>query len=223
MHHGLGALLITNAVDPAGQEEFDEWYIREHLPERVGGPGFLRGRRFRRITGTPRFMALYETETAAVLEAPALLERLNNPTPWTQAVMPYFRDMHRSIMRVAATHGTLDGGLIMLIDLTGVEDATLAALAGSLAAVAQQPGICAAHLWRKTDFVSPQTAEMRLRGTPDRSYAAALGIEGTDAQPLQSLLEQIAPQLPASSRESAQTFRLLCALSADQISVKQND
>jgi hypothetical protein len=120
-------------------------------------------------------------------------------------------------MRIVATHGTLDGGLIMLIDLTGVDDVTLAALADSLAAFAQEPGICAAHLWRKTDFVSPQTAEMRLRGTPDRSYAAALGIEGTDAQPLQALLEQIGPQLPAYARASAQTFRLLCALSADQL------
>jgi hypothetical protein len=215
MHHGQGALLITNAVDPAGQEEFDEWYIREHLPERVGGPGFLRGRRFRRITGTPRFMALYETETPEVLQAPPLLERLNNPTPWTQGVMPYFRDMHRTIMRVAATHGTLDGGLITLIDLTGVEETTLTALAGSLSAVAQEPGICAAHLWRKTDFAPPQTAEMRLRGAPDRSLPAALGIEGTDAKPLEAVLEQIASQLPVSARASAQTFRLLCALSAN--------
>lgn len=214
MHHGQGALLITNAVDPAGQEEFDEWYIREHLPERVNGPGFLRGRRFRRITGTPRFMALYETQTPEVLHAPALLERLNHPTPWTQAVMPYFKDMHRTTMRLVATHGTLDGGLIMLIDLTGVEDATLAALAGTLSTVAQEPGICAAHLWRKTDFVPPQTAEMRLRGGPDRSHAAALGIEATDAKPLEDVLEQIASQLPGSARESAQTFRLLCSLSA---------
>jgi hypothetical protein len=110
----------------------------------------------------------------------------------------------------------------MLLDLTGVDDATLAALAGSLATVAQEPGICAAHLWQRTDFAPPQTAEMRLRGAPDRSYAAAPGIEGTDAQPLQALLEQIALQLPASVRESAQTFRLLCALSADRLVKREN-
>jgi hypothetical protein len=207
-------LVITNAVDPAGQAEFEAWYIREHLPERVGGPGFLRGRRFRRTAGTPRFMALYETETPEALQSSALLERLNHPTPWTQRVMPHFRDMHRSVMRVVATHGTLDGGLIALIDLSAADSEALSTLQAALPSVAQAPGICAVHLWRRTDFVAPQTAESRLRGTPDRSLAAALGIEGTDEQSLEVATTALGPLLPPASQESIQTFRLLCALSA---------
>jgi hypothetical protein len=60
------------------------------MPERVGIPGFLRGRRYRAIDAAAEYFTLYEAEDAAVLTGAHYLERLNNPTPATRTVIPQF-------------------------------------------------------------------------------------------------------------------------------------
>ena len=34
-----------NDVDPAQETAFNDWYVRDHLPDRLAVPGFRRGRR----------------------------------------------------------------------------------------------------------------------------------------------------------------------------------
>ena len=43
---GQAVVAIWNDVAPEGREQFYEWHNHEHMPERVGIPGFLRGRRY---------------------------------------------------------------------------------------------------------------------------------------------------------------------------------
>jgi hypothetical protein len=50
---GQGFVAIWNGIAPEGREEFYEWHNREHMPERVGIPGFRRGRRY---TATPNIL-----------------------------------------------------------------------------------------------------------------------------------------------------------------------
>jgi len=207
--------LITNALDAAAQAEFESWYIREHLPDRLGIPGFLRGRRYRSATGAPRFMALYETRTPEVLQSSAYLERLANPTPRTQRVMPSFRDMCRSVLRVAATQGSLDGGQLLLIDLSDAANRadSLQAITALLPGVVEAPGICAAHLWLMPDFTPTPSPEAKLRGAPDRSIPAALAVEATDAVSLETIAERISQQLAPATFAGRQIYQFLCALS----------
>jgi hypothetical protein len=216
MRQGQGILLITNALEPAAQAEFESWYLREHLPDRLGIPGFLRGRRYRSTSGAPRFMALYETRTPEVLQSPAYLERLANPTPRTERVMPSFRDMCRSVLRVAATQGSLEGGQLMLIDFPDVADRAdiLQAVRALLPGMVEAPGICAVHLWLMPDFTPAPSPEAKLRGAPDRSIPAALAIEATDAQSLEAIAENVAQQLPPATFAGRQMYQFLCALSA---------
>jgi hypothetical protein len=95
---GNSAVAIWNDVAPEGLAEFYEWHHREHMPERVGIPGFLRGRRYIAVRGAPEFFTLYEATSTAVLAGPHYLERLNNPTPLTRHVIPkYFRNMVRGV------------------------------------------------------------------------------------------------------------------------------
>ena len=82
------------------------------MPERAGIPGFLRGRRYVAIEGTPEFFNLYETTSAAVLTGADYLGRLNAPTPWTAATVKHFRDVARSLCTVACSYGEGDGGLV---------------------------------------------------------------------------------------------------------------
>ena len=91
---GQAVVAIWNGIAPEGRTEFYEWHNREHMPERVGIPGFRRGRRYIAKYGTPEFFTLYEADCAEVLVGQDYLNRLNNPTPWTQRVPPTLLPRH---------------------------------------------------------------------------------------------------------------------------------
>jgi hypothetical protein len=92
---GEGVLAIWFDVEAEAEAELEAWYPRQHLPERLSVPGFLRGRRYAAVDALARNFTLYEVETPAVLTSGAYLERLNNPTDWTRRVLPSFRRMVR--------------------------------------------------------------------------------------------------------------------------------
>ena len=50
---GTGVLAIWNNIAPGWENEFLEWHVKEHIPERIGVKGFLRGRRYISVDGTP--------------------------------------------------------------------------------------------------------------------------------------------------------------------------
>jgi hypothetical protein len=80
-------LLLTMTEPPAHmEEEFNAWYDEEHLPERLGIPGFRSARRWvaECAPGEGKYLATYELDSAAVLASPAYLERLHQPTPWSK-------------------------------------------------------------------------------------------------------------------------------------------
>ena len=110
---GLGVVAIWHDLKPEAKDEFYEWHSREHMPERVGIPGFRRGRRYVALEGAPEFFNLYEADSPEVLGGQDYLNRLNAPTPWTQRVLPSFRNVARSICRVAFTNGTGSGGVML--------------------------------------------------------------------------------------------------------------
>jgi len=113
---GEGVVAIWNGIAPEGRTEFFEWHNREHMPERVGIPGFRRGRRYIAKYGTPEFFTLYEAESPEVLVGQDYLNRLNNPTPWTQRVPPmFFRDTSRGVCRVKLSLGVGQGGYMLTL------------------------------------------------------------------------------------------------------------
>ena len=75
-----GILAIFNNVAPGREAEFEEWFQHEHLAERIAVPGFLLGRRYEALSGQPRYLNFYLTQSAAVLKSTAYLERLDNPS-----------------------------------------------------------------------------------------------------------------------------------------------
>ena len=66
---GKGMLLTSMNVDAADEAEFNRWYDREHLEERVAIPGFLEARRYVAHDGNPKYLSLYSTETFEVLDS----------------------------------------------------------------------------------------------------------------------------------------------------------
>ena len=115
-----GILAVWNDADPAGEAEYEEWYEAEHLPERVGVPGFRFGRRYRNLAdqASPRYFTFYETDSLGVLASPDYLARLDDPTEWTRRMMPVFQGMHRTACALRVRVGNELGAFAAVATLT---------------------------------------------------------------------------------------------------------
>jgi hypothetical protein len=90
-----GLLLVLMDVDADLEGEFQEWYDREHLPEKQGLPGFISARRFVAVDGSPKYLALYELESAETVLGPAY--KSLPKTEWTKRMQPHFRNLLRGV------------------------------------------------------------------------------------------------------------------------------
>ena len=76
---GNGVAAIWHDIDAQSEPDYHHWHCHEHIPERVGIEGFLRGRRYVSVEGgldgLPAFFHFYETESLATLTSPALPSR----------------------------------------------------------------------------------------------------------------------------------------------------
>ncbi len=75
---GKGMLLTSMDIDASDEAEFNRWYDREHLEERVAIEGFLEARRYIAHHGSPKYLCLYSTSTIEVLDSPPT--RRGSPT-----------------------------------------------------------------------------------------------------------------------------------------------
>jgi hypothetical protein len=112
---GKGMLITFTEVDPADELDFNEWYNREHIDERVGLPGFRRARRYVAIEGDPKYFATYECTEIGDLADPGYLKLLANQSPWSQRIMKRFTKFQRLTLRIRvdAAHGV--GGAVTCV------------------------------------------------------------------------------------------------------------
>ena len=61
-----GVILVSMNVDPAREDEFNDWYNLEHIPHFNRLAGVIAARRFRAIEGNPRYVALYHLENTDI-------------------------------------------------------------------------------------------------------------------------------------------------------------
>jgi hypothetical protein len=182
---GQGAVAIWNDITDEGRATFYAWHGLEHVPERVGIPGFARGRRYVAIHGTPAYFTLYEADTPQTLTGQHYAARLNDPTPWTLEAVLHFRNVARSICRVAASYGHGQGGLIATWRYDVPDDASHAHRAHLaqeiLPALAEAPGVAGAHLLiADTAASAVETKERNRRGEANRVPRWILLVEGWD-------------------------------------------
>jgi len=166
---GEAVVAIWNGVAPEGRTEFYEWHVREHMPERVGTPGFRRGRRYRALDANtrPEFFTLYEVDTFQVLQGRDYTDRLNAPTKWTRRATAHFQNTSRALARVLATFGDGPGGTLLTVrfDVSAVRaEEVKAKLTHKLLEIAELPEITGAHLCRAdSDLSIVRTEESRAR------------------------------------------------------------
>jgi hypothetical protein len=161
---GRGMLLTSMDIDPAHEQDFNRWYDREHLVERVAIDGFLEARRYIAHQASPKYLCLYSTATFEVLDSPAYLARLAEPTEWSKASVARFRNMVRAVARITVSRGSGRGavlGILRLRPQPGNEEQLRVELALKLDPTGLD-GIISMHLIESDPVLSGPTAELPL-------------------------------------------------------------
>lgn len=146
---GKAIVAIWNDITAEKRDGFFEWHPREHMNERLGIPGFLRGRRYVALEAGIEFFTLYEAAGKEVLSGDSYKKRLNTPTPWSLDVLPGFRSNLRGVCDIVANEGYADGAILYTLRLKpadGREDALREALAQWCGQVVATPRVTGAQL-----------------------------------------------------------------------------
>ncbi|WP_445217397.1 hypothetical protein ACKWRH_35975 [Bradyrhizobium sp. Pa8] len=114
---GQGMLLTSMNIDVPDEADFNRWYDREHLEERVAIEGFLEARRYVAHAANPKYLSLYSTATLDVLDSPAYRARLANQTEWSRRTMAHFKNMLRVVARITISKGTGRGAALGVVRL----------------------------------------------------------------------------------------------------------
>jgi hypothetical protein len=160
------------------------------MPERVGIPGFRRGRRYIAADPAtrPEFFTLYELDTMQVAQGSDYANRLNDPTPATRQVTSRFQNTYRALSRVLVSHGPGGGGILLTIRF-GCDEQHLPGLRALVRAAGQAPRVTGAHLCRGDAAASAvRTAEYQGRTDIQAPPDCFLMIEATDAEALSQIM-----------------------------------
>ncbi|MEM9061324.1 MAG: hypothetical protein AAGD13_12755 [Pseudomonadota bacterium] len=116
---GRGILAVLNDCAPGAEQDYEAWYLSEHLPERLSIDGFRWGRRYRALPAAggelPEYLTYYETRDPAVLSSAAYLDRVNNPTAETSRIMSHvFTNMVRTVCRRTGCAGQVRTAWVVL-------------------------------------------------------------------------------------------------------------
>jgi hypothetical protein len=96
MATATGLLAVWMQIPESSEQDLNEWYTHEHLPERINCPGFQTAMRYRSISGEPKYMALYDLDTPQVLYSEAYRALQTGATEWTRRIG---RSLERNIRK----------------------------------------------------------------------------------------------------------------------------
>jgi hypothetical protein len=166
---GTAFVIMWHDITADADAEYNRWHTQQHMPERLDHPGFLRSRRgINRGLDRQVYFTCYEGETPETFVSAEYQRSLNNPTDWTRAVAPAFRNFLRMACTLLHTGGRGVGGGLVTSRFTlpaGLSEAAAAArLQPVIAALEQHDLISAVHLAAARPTVSGgNTAETGLR------------------------------------------------------------
>jgi hypothetical protein len=221
---GKAMLLTSMDIDPSDEADFNRWYDREHLEERVAIAGFLEARRYVAHQGRPKYLCLYSTATFDVLDSPAYRAALANPTDWSTKTMARFRNMIRAVARVTISRGRGRGaalGIVRLRPAAGGEGSLRAALREKL-----DPGtsdrIISMHLIESDPTLSRPITDDPSASNPGAGDWFAL-IDGTDVNAVSAVLAALLGDNAAikSAVISSGVYNLMWDLAKSDIPLSQ--
>jgi hypothetical protein len=216
---GKGMLLTSMDIDPVDEDDFNRWYDREHLQERVAIEGFIEARRYVAHSGSPKYLSLYSTTTIEVLDSPEYRKRLGQPTDWSKTTMARFKNMMRAVARITISRGEGRGAVLGIVRLRsdpGNEAALREALRKRMDPAALD-GVVSMHLIESDPKLSGPTA-----GIPFTSAGAGdwyVLIDGCDTHAVSMALDArfAADVALAATPISSGIYRLMWDLARSDI------
>lgn len=166
---GSAFIIMWHDIAAPADAEYNKWHTRQHMPERLDHPGFLRSRRgINRGLENQIYFTCYEGEALETFVSPEYSHSLNNPTDWTRSVAPHFRNFLRMACTVLRTGGRGSGGGLVTsrFDLQpgSSESDAVQALSAALDALEDDARVTAVHLaGARPNYSSQQTSETELR------------------------------------------------------------
>lgn len=167
--YGKAFIIMWHDIAAEGEQDYHAWHTRQHMPERLSHPGFLRSRRGMNWgADKQRYFTLYEGETLETFLSAEYAHSLNCPTDWTQRVAPHFRNFLRVACAIVHTSGRGVGGALASFRCAlppGIDESTmLKRMQPALADIADMPLVTAVHVAvARPDFSSQRTTETALR------------------------------------------------------------
>jgi len=182
---GTAFLILWHDLAEEGEREYHLWHTREHMPERVGHPGFLRARRgVNWNLSYQRYLTIYEGESLESFRSDAYYRSLNSPTEWTTRVAPHFRNFLRMACARHLSRGRGVGGAVSTYRCNLPEGRSEAEATKALEAVVDQvmeiPEVSAAHIGvARPEYSDIPTRETELRPRMQESpFDMVLVVEG---------------------------------------------
>ena len=204
--HGSGVLAVWNDCATGSEETYESWYQTEHLPERLGVPGFKRGRRYQALEGSPEYFTWYEVESPSVLRSAEYINCLSNPTPWTKQIMSgVFLNASRTVCKRHIIAGELFGSIAMTIRLEA--DASDQDIQETLKATYDPARVARIEKWSADEKPGDEAkAEEQIRG-PDEKIKICFILETIREEDARIF---VADLLKQSIRADIGIYKLLC-------------
>ena len=118
-----GALLLWIDVDPRLERETDDWYVQEHLPDRIEVGGYARARRFVALDAAPRYLTMFEAATPEALASDGYLRLVANVSDASRRIRAGFSQVVRNTFEVRASARAAGGGVVAAWRLRGTAQA----------------------------------------------------------------------------------------------------
>lgn len=131
-----GELFIWTDIAPEHEQDFNQWYEREHMAERAAIPGFQWSRRYVRQVAGRKYLALYRTESLRVFGTAEYKKAFEQQTDWSNTNFARMSNTQRRVMAVSLLGGAGTGAVVLLVRLP--EMAQREALARQCAAYLEQ-------------------------------------------------------------------------------------
>jgi hypothetical protein len=221
--HARAFLGIWHNLKPGTERDFDRWHTYEHMPERVGLPGFRLARRYInwKLPSHVCF-TMYEGAHLETFRSPAYLARLNDPTPWSRRVGAAQTDFLRAAFEIDTTLGNGIGGAMGTFRVThepSERERSILALRHAAQDVRELHGVVAVHTgFAKREVTGVRTKEMEIRPSTSAENAldAVMLVETIGLEELEAILAEVASKLRVGAvvPVDAEPYRLAYLLTA---------
>jgi hypothetical protein len=218
---------VWNSRDEAIAELYEDWYVNQHLPERVGLPRWQFGRRYEALDAATPFFTYYRLDAIAAAFSEPYLARLNDPTPQTVSVMRNWSDMTRTCCDIAYECGDTSGALTVVARFYSAPDVRLLrSVAETLWDHAERAdGLRRAwplglQLWQASEALAPDTSERDVRAEPDREVRATLVVDVMREREARQVRDALTAALAQAQlvADNIDIYQLLCERRSEPVS-----